>query len=255
MSNTTSIAVLPFKNISNNQENDFFCDGISEEIINALANIDQLRVISRSSSFYFKDQQASIKEVGAQLDVNIILEGSVRVGAEMLRINARLINVEDESHFWSQSWDRNMENIFEIQDEISLLVADKLREHIGHLEISDHLVEKHTHSVNAYQHYLKGRYHFNMWNPKDTKLSIIEFEKAVAIDNHLIDGHLGLADAYSFLAVAGFAPREEAWIKATEALNVAKKIDPNNAGPCNEYLCENQSRSFRRCPNSAGKNS
>ncbi|MEL7121653.1 MAG: helix-turn-helix domain-containing protein [Bacteroidota bacterium] len=229
MSKTTSIAVLVFKNISNDSENDFFCEGISEEIITAFSKIEQLKVISRTSSFYFKDHPASIKEIGERLGVDIILEGSVRVGGPMLRISAQLINVEEDSPFWTQTWDRKMENLFEIQDEISLLIADQLREHLGHLEISDHLVESPTEDLGAYKHYLKGRYHFNKWNPQDVNIAITEFDQAVAIDKNLIYGHLGLADAYSFLAVAGFAPREEAWMKAITALNTAKKIDPNNA--------------------------
>jgi TolB-like protein/AraC-like DNA-binding protein/Tfp pilus assembly protein PilF len=229
LANTTSIAVLPFKNISSDPDNEFFCDGISEEIINALARIEQLRVTSRTSSFIFKDHQSSIKEIGEKLDVGILLEGSVRVGGSKLRITAQLIDVEQDAHFWSQSWDRDMGNLFEVQDEISLLIADRLREHLGHMEISDHLVDKHTEDVEAYQHYLKGRYHFLKWNPGDVKLAIEEFHKAIAADANLIDGHVGLADAYSFMAVAGFAPREEAWAKAITSLNTAKSIDENNA--------------------------
>ena len=238
MSNTTSIAVLPFRNISNAPENEFFCDGISEEIINALAKIEQLKVISRTSSFYFKDHKAPIKEIGERLGVNTLLEGSVRVGGTMLRITAQLINVEEDAHFWSQSWDRQMENLFDIQDEISLLIADKLREHLGHLDIAEHLVENHTNNLNAYQHYLKGQYHFNKWNSKDANIAITEFKKAVAIDKNIIDGYIGLADAYSFLAVAGFAPREESWVKAIEAMNIAKTLDENHAGL--NYMLANQ---------------
>lgn len=230
LSTTTSIAVLPFRNISNDPENEFFCDGITEEIINAFTKIEQLKVISRTSSFYFKDQTASIQDIAAQLDVNTILEGSVRVNGNRLRIGAQLIKVEDDSHFWSQSWDRQMENLFDIQDEISLLIADKLREHLGHLDISDHLIDNQTDSLDAYNHYLKGRYHVNQWNPKDTQLAIDEFDKAVALDKTMTNAYLGLADAYSFLAVAGFAPREEAWTKAKAAMNRAQQLDPNNPG-------------------------
>ena len=238
MSNTISIAVLPFRNISNNLENDFFCDGISEEIINALAKIEQLRVISRTSSFYFKDHKAPIKKIGEQLGVETLLEGSVRVRGNKLRITAQLIDVEEDSHFWSQRWDRKMENLFEIQDEISLLIADKLREHIGHLDIAEQLVDKHTDNLAAYQYYLKGRYHFNKWNSKDANIAITEFEKTVAIDKNLIDAYVGLADAYSFLAVAGFAPRAVAWAKAMEAMDIAKGIDESHAGL--NYMLANQ---------------
>ncbi len=233
-----TIAVLPFINISDNVENEYFSDGITEEIINALAKIEQLKVISRTSSFYFKNHKAPISEIGKKLNVSIVLEGSVRIHGDILRITAQLINVEDESHFWSETWDRKMENTFEIQDEISLLIADKLRENLGHMEILDHLVEIPTKNLGAYEHYLKGRYHFYKWNPEDANIAIGLFEKALELDNELIEAHLGLADSYSFLAVAGFAPREEAWMKAIDSIKIAKTLDPNNAGL--NYLLANQ---------------
>ena len=226
----TSVAVLPFRNISPSEDYEFFSDGITEEIINALSKVEQLKVTSRTSSFYFKNHQTSIKEISNQLDVSIILEGSVRINQDKLRISAQLINVEEDSNFWSETWDRTLENIFEVQDEISLLIADKLREDLGHLEISDHLVESSTANLKAYQHHLKGQYHINKWNPEDVNIAIKEFEKAVALDDQLIDSYVGIADAYSFMAVAGFAPREEAWMKANEAMQVAIRLDPNHAG-------------------------
>ncbi len=234
----TSIAVLPFKNISSDKENEHFCDGITEEIIHALGKIDQLKVISRNSSFYFKDHEASVKEIGEKLDVNTLLEGSVRLGGDKLRISAHLIDVETDETYWSETWDRTREDIFEIQDDVSLAIAEVLREHLGHLDISDHLVTKPTESVNAYDHYLKGRFHFNAWNAEGAKTSIKEFQKAVDLDPNMIQGHLGLADAYSFLAVAGFAPKEESWMKATESIEVAKKINPNDAEL--NYMLANQ---------------
>ncbi|MEQ9302409.1 MAG: helix-turn-helix domain-containing protein [Marinoscillum sp.] len=228
--NALSIAVLPFRNISQEADNDYFCDGMSEEIIIALSRVQGLKVISRTSSFYFKNTQVPIKEIGSKLDVSNILEGSVRLAGDKMRISAQLINVSDESNFWSETWERGVDDLFQIQDEISLLIADKLREFGGHLEISDHLVNSPTKSISAYEHYLKGRFHFFQWNPKDTHLAIEHFHQTVAIDDQLVDGYLGLADSYSFMAVAGFAPREEAWMKAIEAIESAKKLDPNHAG-------------------------
>ncbi|MFY0688272.1 MAG: helix-turn-helix domain-containing protein [Cyclobacteriaceae bacterium] len=230
--------MLPFANMSADEHNEFFCDGITEEIINALAQIEQLKVTSRTSSFFFKNSNVTLGEIAGQLDVATILEGSVRVGGNTLRITAQLINVEDDSHFWSETWDRPKDNIFQVQDEISLHIAEKLRETYGHLDISDHLVQAPTENFSAYSHYLKGRHHFYKWNPADANLAIEQFEKAVAIDPKLIDGQLGLADSYSFLAVSGFAPREESWQKANDAISAAKKIDRNNAGL--NYLLGNQ---------------
>ncbi len=233
-----SIAVLPFINISRAGEHEYFCDGITEEIINALSKIRRLKVISRTSSFYYKDHKASIREIGNALQVSVILEGSVRISDGRLRISAQLINTEDDSPFWSDSWDRRMENIFDIQDEISLLIADQLREHLGHMDISDRLVERPTQNLNAYEYYLKGRFHFLKWNPEDVSKAIEAFDKAVAMDDTLIEAHLGLADSYSFLAVAGFAPRETSWNKAIESINTAKALDPGNA--ILNYMLANQ---------------
>lgn len=217
---------------------DFFSDGVTEEIILALAKIEQLKVISRTSSFFFKAHPAPIEEIGKKLDVNIILEGSIRLRGDMLRISAQLIEVDQDSHLWSETWNRKLENLFDIQDEISLLIADKIREHSGHLSFSDRLVKQQTKDLNAYQHYLKGRFHFHKWNPEDNNIAIKEFEKAAAIDDQMIEAQIGLADAYSFMAVAGFAPRESAWGKAIAAMDAAKRLDENNPGL--NYMMANQ---------------
>ena len=156
-----SIAVLPFVNMSSSEENEYFSDGITEEIINALAKIQNLKVTSRTSSFFFKGKNLPITEIGQKLGVSAILEGSVRLSQDFIRITAQLIQVKDDYHFWSDTWDRKLENVFEIQDEVSLLIADKLREHFGHLEIDETLVTKQTENVNAYGYCLKAKYHEN----------------------------------------------------------------------------------------------
>jgi len=228
--NKKSIAVLPFTDISIDGENEFLCDGITEEIINALATIEGLKVISRTSSFFFKNHNVSLEEIAAKLNVAILLEGSAQIHSGKIRVRAKLIDVDQDTHFWSETWDRKIENIFEIQDEISLLIADKMREYFGHMEISDQLVDTGNKSLTSYEHILKGRYHLYKWNPEDTNLALEYFEKALEIDLNLIEAYLGLADGYSFLAAAGFAPREEAWNKCKEALNSAKELDPDHAG-------------------------
>lgn len=111
---TTSIAVLPFRNISNDSTHDFFCEGISEEIIHALTTIEQLKVICRTSSFYFKDHPASIQTIGTQLGVDIVLEGSVRVSKNTFRIAAQLIQVQENAPFWSKTWDRAMDHLLQV---------------------------------------------------------------------------------------------------------------------------------------------
>jgi adenylate cyclase len=233
-----TIAVLPFANRSASEEIEYFSDGITESIINALAKIDGLTVTSRISSFFYKGKQIPFPEIGETLGVSTILEGSVQLSGESIRITAQLIEAAEDFQFWSETWDRKIDNIFEVQDEISLLIADRLRERYGHFEIQDHLVEPHTENVEAYTLLLKGQQKFNQWNPEDVNLAIDYFERAVELDPQLIDGYLGIADAYSFMAVAGFAPRDKAWKKSIAATESAKKIDPDHAGL--NYLLANQ---------------
>jgi adenylate cyclase len=128
MKTNKSIAVLPFLNMSPNPEVEYFSDGITEEIIYALTKIQELKVTSRTSSFSFKGTNSTLSEIGQQLNASIILEGSVRLSGTSARITAQLIEVENDFHFWSDTFDRNLENIFAVQDEISLIIADKLRE-------------------------------------------------------------------------------------------------------------------------------
>lgn len=159
MINQKSIVVLPFVNMSNNIENEYFCDGLTEEIISALTKIKQLSVTSRTSSFYFKNKTVTAQEIKEKLEVATFIEGSVRTSKKKMRITVQMIDTVDDFHFWSETFDRNPDNIFEIQDEISLFIAEKLREHIGHLEIEDKLVEPIDVPVDIYREYLKGRYY------------------------------------------------------------------------------------------------
>jgi TolB-like protein/AraC-like DNA-binding protein/Tfp pilus assembly protein PilF len=230
MISSPTIAVLPFVNMSSDPENEYFSDGITEEIINALAKIEQLKVISRTSSFFFKNKDIPLKEIASQLNVAIVLEGSVRVSGSMVRITAQLIEAADDFHFWSESWDRKLENIFEVQDEISLLIAEKLREQFGHFEIADHLVSRQTDSLDAYALSLKAKYYFNKWNPEDVRTAIGLFEQVIQMDPQHTESYVGLADAYGFMATTEFMPREEAWQQAVSYTHKAFALDPENAG-------------------------
>lgn len=225
-----SIVVLPFVNMSSDPENEYFSDGITVEIINALARIEGVKAISRTSSFFFKGKSVPISEIAKQLNVSVVLEGSVRVSGNTVRVNAQMIDAENDFQFWSEVWDRKLDNIFEIQDEISLHIADKLREQIGHFEIQPHLVSQQTRQIDAYTLSLKASYHFNKWNPEDVKISIELFEKALEIDPTHTESYVGLADAYGFLATTEFMPRGEAWMRSAELTKKAFEIDPENAG-------------------------
>lgn len=228
-SDNKTIAVLPFVNMSTDDETEYFSDGITEEIINALAKIPSLRVISRTSSFYFKNKNVPLKEIAQTLKASAILEGSIRRSKNIVRITAQLIDTSNDIHFWSERWDRELDNIFEIQDEISLLIAEKFREQFGHIEIQDHLVTKQTDNLLAYEYSLKAKYHFNKWNPEDMRIAIPLYEKALELDPNHLESYAGLADAYGFMATTGFIPYMEAWAKAAELTNKALVLDDKNA--------------------------
>ena len=233
-----TIAVLPFVNMSASEENEYFSDGITEEIINALAQISNLKVTSRTSSFYFKNRNIPITEIGNELNVSTILEGSIRLASKQMRITAQLIDVADDFHFWSETWDRELENMFEIQDEISLIIADKLREHFGHLEIQEHLVEKQTDNIDAYEYSLKAKFLRNKWNPEDVKTAISLYEKALELDPNHHESHVGLADCFSFMGTTGFMPFEEAWGKTIKYTNQALELNSRSSGV--HYQLSNQ---------------
>ena len=172
-----TIAVLPFVNMSTSADDEYFSDGITEEIINALASVRHLKVTSRTSSFAFKNKQVPLRQIGQQLGVAAILEGSVRRSGTLVRITAQLVQVEEDVHFWSETWNRELADIFAVQDEISLLIADKLREHGGHFDIQDRLAEKQTDNLTAYEYSLRARFHFNRWNAEDMQQAITLYEQ------------------------------------------------------------------------------
>ncbi|MGK0314605.1 MAG: adenylate cyclase [Saprospiraceae bacterium] len=222
---TKTIAVLPFVNMSSNPENEYFTDGMTEEIINALAKIKSLKVTSRTSSFFFKNKNISIPQIGQELNVSTILEGSIRLSGNKMRITAQLINVADDFHFWSESFDRSMEDIFAVQDEISLLIADKLREHIGHFDIEKHLVESPNIPVEVYKKYLKGRYYMMKLTLSGTEKSILIFKEVISEQPQFPLPYLGINQGYAFLGTMGLLPAPESFAKAKPFLDKALTLD------------------------------
>jgi len=233
-----TIAVLPFANISGSADLEYFSDGITEEIINALAKINHLKVTSRTSSFFYKGKNIPVTQIAKELNVASILEGSVRLSAQTIRITAQLIHAEEDFHFWSETWDRKLENIFDIQDEISLHIAEKLREQYGHLDIKEHLVDTQTHSFDAYEYTLKAKFIRNKWNAHDVKTALSLYQKALELDSGYSDALLGLADCYSFLGTTGFMSFEEAWAKTIEHTHQAIKLNNQSSGV--HYQLSNQ---------------
>src|SRR5213075_1002598 len=176
-----SIAVLPFVNLSADPENGYFCDGMTEEILNALTAVPSLRVTSRTSSFAFKGATQDIRAIGEKLRVRAVLEGSVRRAEAKLRVTAQLINVADGFHLWSHTYDREMKDVFAVQDEIALAIVTALKVNLG-TEPGVPLVEPHTDNLEAYALYLKARY---LWRRKSAgafKKGIEYFEQAIALD-------------------------------------------------------------------------
>lgn len=196
-SSNKSIAVLPFVNMSADPENEYFSDGITEEIINALTTVKGLKVIARTSSFAFKNKNIDVRTIGNQLGVSTILEGSVRKVKNRVRITAQLVSTDDGSHFWSKNFDRDLEDIFALQDEISLHIADQIRENFGHLNIPEYLVEAPTQNMEAYDLYLKGRYQHLLWDGQGIANAIELYEQCVKIDPSFALPYFGLAYSYA----------------------------------------------------------
>ena len=195
-----SIAVLPFLNMSGNSENEYFSDGISEEIINALTRIPGLKVTARTSSFAFKGKEADIRAIGQHLGVQSVLEGSVRQAGRTIRISAKLIQTEDGFPLWSKNFDRQLTDLFAVQDEISLLIADKIRENFGHLNVQDHLVKVSTDDITAYDLYLKARYNHLKWNGEGISKAIALYEQCIKQDPDFALPYFGIGYCYSMRA-------------------------------------------------------
>jgi TolB-like protein/Tfp pilus assembly protein PilF/tRNA A-37 threonylcarbamoyl transferase component Bud32 len=225
-----SLAVLPFENMSADPEQEFFCDGITEEIINALTHVENLRVIARTSTFAFKGKHEDIREIGRKLDVQTLLEGSVRKSGERLRIAAQLINVADGSHIWSDRFDRLLKDVFDIQDEISLAIVDNLKVKLLFGE-KESVVERHTDNPEVYNYYLLGRYYWNLFTEEDLSKSQDYFQQALALDPKYAPALAGLAVTYVILGGAGLSglPSKIAIPKAKEAGKKAIAYDPENA--------------------------
>jgi len=193
-----SVAVLPFVNMSNDPENEYFTDGIAEEIINALSKIQALRVASRTSSFSFKGKHEDIGEIGRKLRVTTMLEGSVRKAGNKLRVTAQLINVSDGYQLWSERYDRQLEDVFEIQDEIAGNIVKALRVVLSPEE--KRAIEKApTENVEAYDYYLRGRQFFHQWNRTGIQYARRMFERAIEIDPNYALAYAGIADCCAFL--------------------------------------------------------
>ena len=197
------LAVLPFVNMSADPENEYFSDGITEELLNALTRVDGLQVTSRTSAFAFKGKNHDIRDIAIQLNVDKVLEGSVRKSGNRVRISAQLISAADGYHIWSENYDRNLTDIFEVQDEISAIIANKLRENLTPEKKEEHLVKAPTTNVTAYTYFLKGLHFWNKLTPADCRKAIECYEQAIALEPDYAHAYAMSAAAYSYLGATG----------------------------------------------------
>jgi len=223
-----SIAVLPFTDMSSDKDQEYFGEGIAEELINALAHIQGLRVVARTSSFAIKGMNLDIKDIGRKLDVKAVLEGSVRKAGNRLRVTAQLINVEDGFHLWSERFDREMADIFAIQDEITAAIVDSLKVTLKVGEKAA-LRKRSTEDQEAYNLYLKGLYFFARPSPESYSMALDSFQAAVAKDPNFALAYAGIANVFGGLGVLNLAPPAEMFPKAKAALQKALSLDEDLA--------------------------
>ena len=217
--NQKSIAVLPLENLSSDPENEYFSDGMTEEIINALSKIEGLKVTARTSSFVFKNARKDVRHIGNELGVSLVLEGSVRKSGDKVRITTQLVRTDNGFHIWSENFDRKLDDIFALQDEISLLVAEKIRENFGHIYIQDSLVKPQTTNIQSYDLFLKGRFFFFTWNLPDIEKAIFYFKKAIEIDPNYPQPYFGISYCYSLLGSWKYMDKEAAFQEAAKYLS------------------------------------
>ena len=235
---TPSIAVLPFVNMSRDEENEYFADGLSEELLNVLAKIRGLRVASRTSAFSFKGKDVDIPTVARKLNVATVLEGSVRKSGKRVRITAQLIEVASDSHLWSETYDRELDDIFVVQDDIAQSVVKELRAALLGAQapaatIAAAAVRKaasgRTDNAEAFQLYLQGKILCERLTQADTDDAIALFERALALDPHFALAWASLARVHRAQAGFGFAPIHEGYERAREAAQRALSVDPDLA--------------------------
>lgn len=219
-----SIAVLPFADMSQDKDQEYFTDGLSEELLNLLAKIPELKVASRSSSFQFKDRGVDILEAAKQLNVAHVLEGSVRKDGNQLRITAQLIKAEDGFHLWSETYDRELKSVFAIQDEISAAVVGALK-----VTLLGEAPRARETNPEAYAHYLQGAYFYNLWDEQNFEKAVTAYQNALAIDPEYAPALAGLAVVYQVQADFGYINAIEGMVLSRSMAERAISLDPLSA--------------------------
>lgn len=223
-----SIAILPFIDLSQTKEQDYFSDGITEQIINSLAHVHGLLVVARTTAFSFKNKDMDVREVGRQLHVSHMLEGSVNRGTDKVRVVARLIDVANGFHLWSETYYSTEKDLLSLQSDVAKKVANALRIEL-HLAETTQFARPPTQDPEAYDLYLRGRYLLNKRTPDSIQKGRVLFEQAVAKDSRFALGHAGIADSYILLGKVGAISPEEASTKAWSEVSITLGIDENLA--------------------------
>jgi non-specific serine/threonine protein kinase len=222
-----SIAVMPFTNMSNDEEQEYFCDGMAEDITNDLTHLEGLRVAARTSAFAYKNKLKDIREIGRKLNVGSILEGSVRKAGNRLRITAQLINVADGYHLWSDRYDRELKDVFAIQDEISRNIVEALKITLSTKD-KDNLEKVPTKDVQAYDYYLRGREFINLTGRKNLEFACKMFKQAIQRDPNYTLAYTGIASCHSILFMYHGSSKADKE-KAMEISQKALELDPDLA--------------------------
>jgi len=216
-----SVAVMPFQNLSPDPENEYFSDGLAEEILNALSQVEGLTVAARASSFYFKGKSTEMSEIANRLRVANVLQGSVRRAGNRVRVTVQLVDLKNGFQLWSERYDRQMEDIFEIQDDIARAIAERFKVTLGSG------ARRSTANVEAYELYLKGRHLWHQRSPATLRAAIKSFEQAIQIDPEYALAYSGLADSHGILQFYGWMPPEEGRKPAHDAMMRAVSLAPD----------------------------
>jgi len=224
-----TIVVLPFDDMSPQKDHAYFCDGITEEITHALTQVGWLRVISRTSAFAFKAATIDVREIGKKLGAGTALEGSVRTSEKRVRVTAQLIDASEGQHLWSQKFERELSDVFEIQDSVTKAVVEHLEASLGGIGEKPPQTQKPSRgraiSIDAYNLYLKGRYYAYRYTRESVASAIECFEKSIAEDSHYAQPWAGLAEAHAITAILGWAPSVDVMPRAKSAARRALEID------------------------------
>ncbi len=224
-----SLAVLPFSNIGGDSANDFFSDGMTDELIGALARVPRLRVVSRTSAFAFRGKDVALAEIGARLRVGFVLSGSVRRAGDRLRLSAHLSRVADDSLLWSETYERKVADVFEVQDDLSRRITGTVREALGTSGATTPARVHPARSVTAYDEYLQGRYHWNKRSTASLREGLAAFQRAIDADPTYAPAFAGLADSHALLASSNQELPAKAYPAARDAALKAIELDPSLA--------------------------